>query len=105
MTRSRLLKLAALVVLGLMAILLYADLQSVHQIYRISEAMITNAPDPKSREDLISDRERRNREERRHKTAIEAAMAVDVVLLLWVVASFLRRPTPSGQPISSRGAG
>jgi hypothetical protein len=103
MKRSRLLKLAALVVLGLLAILLYADVQSVHQIYRISDTMINNAPDVKSREGLIADRKKRDREERRHKTAIEAALAVDVVLLLWVATSLLRRPKPSGQPISSGG--
>jgi|SRR5580698_2505676 hypothetical protein len=105
MKRSRPLKLAALVVLGFLAILLYADLQSVHQIFRINEAMINHAPDAKSREGLIEDRERRDREERRHKTAIEAALAVDVVLLLWVATSLLRRPNPSGQPISSGGTG
>ena len=92
MNRNRSLKLAALVVLGLLAIILYADLRSVHQIYRISEVMISNAPDATSREGLIADRDRRDREERRHKTAIEAALAVDIVLLLWVAASLLRRP-------------
>ncbi len=105
MNRRRLLKFAALVVLGLLGMLLYADLQSVHQIYRINEAMINNVPDAKSREGLIADRDRRDQEERRHKTVIEAALVVDAVLLLWVATNLLRRPNAGGQPIANGRTG
>jgi hypothetical protein len=44
-----LVKVAAMLVLGLIAIVLYADLQSVHQIYRITPAMINRAPDDATR--------------------------------------------------------
>jgi len=40
-----LLKITVTAALGVLAIILYADLQSVHQIYRITQATINAAPD------------------------------------------------------------
>ncbi len=81
--RRQLLKIAGLILLGLVAVVLYADLRSVHQIFRISESMINSAPDAQTRQSLIADREKRDREERRHKVTIEGALTIDVVLFLW----------------------
>ena len=81
--RRQLLKIAGLILLGLVAVILCADLRSVHQIFRISESMINSAPDAQTRQSLIADREKRDREERRHKVAIEGALTIDVVLFLW----------------------
>ena len=91
MTHRRSLRMAALIVLALLGLLLYADLKSVHQIYRISESMINNAA-AQSRQNLIADRDRRDREERRHKAFIEIAMTVDVGLFLWVGMGVLGWP-------------
>jgi hypothetical protein len=45
------LKIAAIVVLGVIAVVLYADLQSIHQISRITPAIINRAPDDVPSED------------------------------------------------------
>lgn len=81
-------RVIGLVLMALLAVVLYADLQSVHQIFRITEAMINSAPDTQTRQNLIADRDKRDREERRHKVAIEAALGIDVVLFYgWPPAS------------------
>lgn len=91
MRHSQFARVVGLILLGLLAVVLYADLQSVHQIFRITEAMISSAPDAQTRQNLIADRDKRDREERRHKTAIEAALAIDVGLFLWLASGILRR--------------
>lgn len=92
---KRLLRVGALVVLVVVGLLLYADLQSVHQIFRVSERMINDAPTPQARQALIENKNTRDREERRQKEFVEAALVVDVVLFLLVGASAVgwrRRP-------------
>jgi low temperature requirement protein LtrA len=92
-------RVIGLVLMALLAVVLYADLQSVHQIFRITEAMINSAPDTQTRQNLIADRDKRDREERRHKVAIEAALGIDVVLFLWLASGILRRHDSVSQPM------
>jgi len=99
MRHRQLVRIVGLVLLGLLAVVLYADLQSVHQIFRITEAMINSAPDAQTRQNLIADRDKRDREERRHKMAIEAVLAIDVVLSLWLASAILRRHNNVSQPM------
>jgi hypothetical protein len=77
---KRLLKVGALIVLTVIGLLLYADLQSIHQIFRVSERMINDAPTPQERQALIENKNTRDREERRQKAFVEAALVVDVAL-------------------------
>jgi len=98
MRHCQVLRIGGLVLLGLLAVVLYADLQSVHQIFRITEAMISSAPDSQARQNLIADRDKRDREERRHKMAIEAALAIDLVLFLWLASGIFRRRDNVNQP-------
>ena len=92
MRRGRFARIAGLVVLGLLAVVLYADLQSMHQIYWITDAMINNARDAETRQHLIAAKEVRDREERRLKAAIGAVLITDVALFLWVGTGLLRGP-------------
>jgi len=87
MKRPRLLRIVALLFLAVLGVFLYADLQSIHQIFRVSEKMISDAPTPQARQALIENKKTRDREEQRHKTFVEAALIVDVVLFLGVAAS------------------
>ncbi len=92
---KRLLKVGALIVLAVIGLLLYADLQSIHQIFRVSEKMINDAPTPQVRQALVENKNTRDREERRQKAFVEAALVVDVALFLLVAASAVgwrRRP-------------
>jgi hypothetical protein len=82
----RIIKLISIIFLSCLGILLFADLDSIHQIYRIPDAMINRAVDAKTAQGLIADRERRDREERTHKTLVGAALTADVVALLWIAA-------------------
>ena len=91
MRNRRMLWIVGLVLLVVIGVVLYADLQSVHQIFKISDGMIRNAPDAQTRENLIADRDKRDREERRHKMAIEGALVVDAILFGWATLAALRR--------------
>ena len=82
-------------------VILYADLQSIHQIFRITDEMIRNAPDDRTRDNLIADREKRDREERRHKIAIEGALVVDLLLLGCVALTRLRSPKYAPRVVSN----
>ena len=95
MNRPKILKTLSVVALLCLGVFLYADLQSIHQIYPIPDAIITSAPDEQTRRSLTEDRDRRNREERTHKTQVEVAMAIDALLLLLMAASLSRAPTPA----------
>ena len=95
MNRPKILKTLSVVALLCLGVFLYADLQSIHQIYPIPDAIITSAPDEQTRRSLTEDRDRRNREERTHKTQVEVAMAIDALLLLFMAASLSRAPTPA----------
>jgi hypothetical protein len=95
MKRAQLLRIGGLIILGALAVVLYADLRSMHQIYRITEAMINNAPDASTRQHLTEEKNRRDRVERREKMAVETVLAIDVALFLWVATNLLRRRTDS----------
>jgi hypothetical protein len=85
-------RIAGLIALGLVGVLLYADLLSIHQIYRITPAMIDRAADAETRQRLIGDREVRDRVEQREKMAVGVVLAIDVLLFVWVGVSILRGP-------------
>jgi hypothetical protein len=91
MQHRRPLRIAILIILGLLGVVLYADVRSTHQIYRISEAMINNAPDASTRQHLIEEKDKRDREERREKMAVGAVLTIDVVLFLWLATDFSSR--------------
>src|SRR5208282_6029472 len=94
---NRILKVLSLVLLLCFGLLLFADLQFSHQMYSITERMINNATDAQTKQHLIEDRDRRNREERIYKGADEVALGVDLLLLLFIAASLLRRYLNSPQ--------
>jgi len=89
-----LLRITGLVVLALLAVILYADLRSVHQIYKITGTMIDSAPDAGTKEHLIAEKDKRDREERRHKEAVGFLLAINVALLAWMTAGLLHRTDP-----------
>ena len=66
--------------------------------------MINSAPDAQARQNLIADRDKRDREERRHKMAIETVLAIDVALFLWLASSILRRHDNVGQSMGDSGS-
>lgn len=103
MSHRQIFEIVAVVLLCCFGVLLYADLQSIHQIYPIPDVMINSAPDTQTRQRHLDTRDRRNREERAHKTEVEVALAIDVLLLLCVLASLLRRRSP-GLTNKSQGA-
>ena len=92
MNRSRVVRFAIMIVLTGFGALLYAELQSIHQIFRISDPMIANAPSEKARNELLSDKARRDTEERRHKLLVGLGLSLDLTLLMLVSLSFLRKP-------------
>lgn len=79
--RNVVVKVGGLLVLGCLALVLYADLQSVHQIYPVEQRWIDNAADAKIRESLIKDRSRRNREEQFHKLIVGACLTIDLAAM------------------------
>lgn len=79
--------------LGAGAVLL-ADLLSIHQIYRITQATIAKSEAAQARQFLIADRARRNRQERTHKELVAGALAVDVLAIIWLGGSLFRRAKP-----------
>ena len=93
-------KIVAVILLLCLAVLLYADLQSIHQIGPITAAMINSAPDAQTRQALLAERDRRNRNERIHKLEVGTVLALDLGLL--VAASFFRR---SGSALTKQTAG
>jgi len=95
---SSLVKITAMLLLGAIAIVLYADLRSVHQIYRIAQTTINAAPDAGTRQALAADRDKRDREERGHKLVVGAGLAVDLAVLALMIIWVLRSPRhhPSG---------
>jgi hypothetical protein len=95
------LKIIGLALIGVVAIVLYADLQGMHQIFRITDSMISNAPDAQTRQHLVAEKKKRDREERRERIAIEGALAVDAFLFVWLLSSGLRRPRHVDPPLTS----
>jgi hypothetical protein len=87
-------KIGLCLLLLCLGVLLYADALSIHQIYRIPDALINHAPNEQTRQQLLADRDKRNREERVHKGIVEVALAIDTILLLWAASSLLggRKP-------------
>ena len=92
MKGRRSVKMVLLIFLAALGVLLYADLRSVHQIFRVTQTMVDTAPDARSRERLIADKERRDGEERRHRELIGVALALDACLFIWAAISLLRQP-------------
>ena len=97
----RILGVLMLVLLLCVGVLLFADWQFTHQIYPISESMINNATDSQTKQYLIEERNRRNREERIHKNVDEIAIGIDLLLLLFVAGSLLRRFGPATESKTS----
>ncbi len=93
MKGRRWLRVVCLIILAVAGFLIYADLRSVHQIFQVTEKVINDAPDAQLRGALVNNKNTRDREERRHKTLIEVALAVDVALFLWVGISVRSWPT------------
>jgi hypothetical protein len=91
MNHSRIWKIGLCIFLLCFGILLYAVLLSIHQIGPISDAMINRATNAQTRQELLEDRNRRNREERADKAVVGVALAIDAILFLWVATSLLRR--------------
>jgi uncharacterized membrane protein len=89
-TRSRILKVSGIVVLGCLALVLYADLQSVHQIYHITQRSIDTASDAQTRGFLLHDRDRRNREEQFQKLMVGGVLAGDIAWILFLGVSLVR---------------
>ena len=75
-----------------MGLLIYADLRSVHQVFRVSQKRIDDAPTPQARRALLENKNTRDREEQRHQALIESTLAVDLVLFLWAGAGVLGWP-------------
>ena len=73
-------KIVVLVVLGALAVILLAGVLSLHQIYPITDAKISKAPDAQTRQFLIHERDRRNRGERFSKMEIGALLTIDLAL-------------------------
>ena len=92
MKSHRLLRVTAMAALGVLAIILYADFRSVHQIYRIRQATINAAPDAGTRQALAADRDKWDREERRHKLFVGTGLALDLAVLAWMLVGVLRSP-------------
>jgi len=66
--------------------------------------MINSAPDAQTRQNLITDKDKRDREERRHNMTIETVLAIDVALFLWLASSILRRHDNAGQSTGDSGS-
>ncbi|HLJ90590.1 MAG TPA: hypothetical protein VKZ53_27525 [Candidatus Angelobacter sp.] len=79
-------------ILAILAVLLYADLLSVHQIHRITQAMIDAAPDAVTRQALVEDRNERDRGEWKLKLFIGTGLALDVAALPVLAVGLLRLP-------------
>ena len=92
MTVSQVFKVVGIIALLAVGALLYADLQSIHQIYRITQATIDKAESAQQRQILVAARARRDREERTHKELVAGALAVDVLATIWLASRLFRRP-------------
>jgi hypothetical protein len=93
-------RIFCLIFVGLLGILLYANLLSMHQLYPITTAMINNASDAATRQSLIQDREKRNGRERTYKMTNGLILAADVALFVWLASGFFRRTTRRIQPMA-----
>jgi hypothetical protein len=86
MKHHRTWRIGLCLLLPCLGVLLYADTLSIHQIYRIPDALIDRAPNEQTRQQVLADRDKRNREERVHKGIVEVALVVDTLLLLWAAS-------------------
>ena len=84
-------RVVGLIFVGLVGIVLCANLLSIHKIYPITTAMIDKAPDATTRQGLIQDREKRNGEERMDKIMDGLILAADVALFVWLGSDLWRR--------------
>jgi hypothetical protein len=90
----RIAKGLSIILLLCFGFLLYLDLVSIHQIYRITDAMIQSAPDEQTRQLRLAERGRRDHQELIDKAAVGSVLAIDVALVLWLAASLFRRSNP-----------
>src|ERR1700722_16325964 len=88
---SRIVKIAGTVLLGLLAIALYADIQSMHQIFPINQQFIDKSPDEQTRKARILERDRRNGDVRFQKVIVGSLLAIDLIGML-VLAMSAARP-------------
>jgi hypothetical protein len=94
MDYRRILEIVALLLFCCFGVVLYAELQSIHQVYPITDARISNASDSQTRQDLIAERDRRNPRERTEKIKVEILLGIDVLLILCVAVSVYRGSGP-----------
>jgi hypothetical protein len=83
-------RIAGIVVLGFLAIVLYADIQSIHQIFPISQQFIDKSPDEQTRKARISERDRRNGEVRFQKVIVGSLLVIDLIGVLVLAISATR---------------
>jgi hypothetical protein len=95
MKNRRIWKIGLSVLLLFFGVLLYADILSIHQIYPIPDAIINHASSEQTRQELLADRDRRDREEQTHKIVVGLLLGTDAAVLLLVGASFFRRQPSS----------
>jgi hypothetical protein len=93
-------KIGLCLLLLCLGVLLYADRLSIHQIYSIPDALINHAPNEQTRQQLLADRDKRNREERIHNRIVEVALAIDTILLLWAASGLLGGREAGGAPLN-----
>ena len=87
---SRATRIVVIVSLLFLALLLYAELESIHQIHPITESRISRASDEQGRQDLIQARDRRNNEERLERLKVEVALAIDLLLIAYVTWTMVK---------------
>jgi hypothetical protein len=85
----RFLKLLSIVALLVIAVLLFADLKSIHQVYRIPDDLIDRAPGLERQNALREMRDHGDRHETAHKTGIELLLAADAISILLITSTFL----------------
>ena len=71
----RSLKVAVLIVLAILGVLMYANLQSVHQTYRVTKHMVNSADSVHQG----ADKEGKDREEQRHELLAELTIAATLL--------------------------
>jgi hypothetical protein len=95
---SRATRIVVIVSLLFLALLLYAELESIHQIHPITESRISRASDEQGRQDLIQARDKRNNEERLERLKVEVALAIDLLLIAYVTWTMVKRSRPQMSP-------
>lgn len=92
MKTNRTLRAAAIFLLLVFALLLYADLESIHQIHPITESRINRATDEETRQYLVDARDKRNKEKRSEKLRVELALSIDFLLIAYFSWTLVKNP-------------